>query len=278
MSFPSLPLELLQAIARLLPQHALPAFARTSSALAQLAQRVLYRHLTPTHRTLVLIPLLARKQHIARHVRSFHLALDPAAPIFAPFYTLLVDALHNMSDLHSLHLHLDPSASWVLRSAAPTHLVHFTATFPLDDNVARFLHLTPALRELELDSTIRSPASLPSLPETSIPRLEQFIGSSCAASLVVPGRPVSSIHLHESTLSEDDIPLLARSSAQVLVLQAITNSSPVPFLHLLCHHLPHLAYLRVSCTHPLSHSPVSCLIHIRSTNSPYLSGILQAGG
>ncbi|KAI9574922.1 hypothetical protein HD554DRAFT_121746 [Boletus coccyginus] len=254
MSLHALPPELLLATADLLPKHALTALARASSLLCPVAQRVLYRHVSasPASRSLALVPLLARNPHIARHVRSFYIALDPAAAVFARFYTTLASALRNMAELHSLHLLLDASVSWVLRDAACHSLVHLTCTFSLDHHVVRFLENTPSLLELEVDSV---PTLVPSLPATLIPCLEQFIGSSRAAALVVPGRPVRSIHLDGSTLAEDDVVLLARSTAPVLVLGAVTNSSPVSFLQLLHRHLPHLAYLRVMSTQNLFQPP-----------------------
>ncbi|KAN0097691.1 hypothetical protein V8E55_002137 [Tylopilus felleus] len=256
MSLLALPTELLLAIAHLVPLDTLPALALTSTRLCSVAQRVLYRHISVWSRNLTVVPLLARKPHIARHVRSFYIALDPVSPLFGSFYSVLAIALNNMSDLHSLHLLVDSATSWVLRDiSAYNSLVHFTSTFPLDDNVATFLQKTPSLLELEVDSIPTYTAPIPHLPPTAIPRLEQFIGSARAATLVVPGRPVQSIHLNGSTLVDDDVALLARSTAPVLVLGAATNLSPAPFLQLLHRHLPHLAYLRVMSTQNLFQPP-----------------------
>ncbi|KAG6378483.1 hypothetical protein JVT61DRAFT_12743 [Boletus reticuloceps] len=222
----SLPVELVLAIANLVPLTSLPALARASSGLCHIAQSVLYRHVSASH-NLAIVPLLARKPHIARHVRSFYIALDALAPLFSRFYSVLAGALHNMSDLHSLHLLVDANLSWVLRDPCVyPNLVHFTCTFSFDDNVAASSN-TP----------------------------QQFIGSSRAAALIVPGRPVNSIHLNDSTLTDDVIPLLARSTGPVLVLGAVTNASPVPLLQLLHRHLPRLAYLRVMSTQNLFQPP-----------------------
>lgn len=269
MSLHALPVELLLAIALLLPQPALAALALASPRLCPVAQRVLYRHVSasPSSRNLSVVPLLARKPHIARHVRSFYIALDPVSPLFSRFYSILAMAVQNMSELHSLHLLVDASASWVLRDAcarpAYPNLVHLTCTFPFDDNVVRFLHKTPSLLELEVDSLptmLACSSPIPDLPVTWLPHLEQFIGSSRAAALIVPGRPVKSIHLN-GTLAEDDVPLLARSTAPVLVLGAVTNSSPVSFLQVLHHHLPDLAYLRVMSTQNLFQPPSPVSLH-----------------
>jgi hypothetical protein len=44
---------------------------------------------------------------------------------------------------------------------------------------------------------------------------------------------------------EDDISLLARSTVPVVILEIITNATPVPFLETLYKHVPHLVYLQV---------------------------------
>ena len=258
-----LPVELLLAIADLVPLDALPALALANSRLTDIAQRVLYRHISlagPPARNLPVLRLLARKPHVARHVRSFYIAVHALSPVFANFYALLATALRNMSDLHSLHLLVDSAATWVLPDACYPTLVHFTSTFALDDNLARFLHNTPSLLELEVDSipTLSTPTT--PIPTTAMPRLEQFIGSARAAAAIVPGRPVKSIHLN-GVLPEDDVPLLARSTAPVLVLGAVTNAPPVPFLQLLHRHLPHLAYLRVMSTQNLFQPPAPVRAH-----------------
>lgn len=288
MSLHALPVELILAIADHLPHDTLPALARTSSTICAVVQHVLYRHLSASawSRNLDVVTLLARKPHIARHVRSFYIAIDSVSPVFRRFYSILAKALYNMSELHSLHLLVDSSLSWVLRDARPAYpnLVHFTCTFSLDDNVVRFLQKTPSLLELEVDSIptmlARTPP-IPSLPETSIPHLEQFIGSSRAATLIVPGRPVKSIHLNGTSLAEDDIPLLARSTAPVLVLGAVINSSPVAFLQLLHRHLPHLAYLRVMSTQSLFQPPTAVCLQAsprREFETDTCIGVLRAGG
>jgi hypothetical protein len=285
MSLHALPAELLLAIALALPQHALAALARASSRVCPVAQRVLYRHVAASapSRNLSVVALLARKPHIARHVRSFYIALDAVSPLFSRFYSMLARAVHNMSELHSLHLLVDASASWVLRDAcarpAYPNLVHLTCTFPFDDHVVRFLHKTPSLLELEVDSiptVLASSSPAPDLPVTWIPHLEQFIGSSRAAALIVPGRPVRSIHLN-GTLAEDDVPLLARSTAPVLVLGAATHSSPVSFLQALHRHLPHLAYLRVMSTQNLFQPPSPVSVHPgRVSETDRCAGVLRA--
>jgi len=169
-----------------------------------------------------------------------------------------------MSELTSLNLLVDSTVSWVLKEPSShidfPNLLQFTCSFPFDENVARFLDRTPSLLELEVDSmpiTFACNSPTPYLSPTSIPHLEQFIGSSKTAELIVPGRPVRSVHLNGAGLSEDDIPLLARSTVPVVVLGTVTKAPPVPFLEMLHKHVPNLAYLRVMSTQGLFRAPTA---------------------
>ena len=169
-----------------------------------------------------------------------------------------------MTELTSLEVFVDSSASWVLngtQNATFPQLLHFACSFSFDTQVANFLSKTCALLELEVDSipTLHTP-SLPPLPWTSIPRLIQFIGSSQAAKAIVPGRPVESIHLSSGDLTKSIVDSFAESTARIVVLGATTGLLPVPLLELLAQHLPHLVYLRIMTTYKFSEAPdVVCL-------------------
>lgn len=266
MSMHSLPVELLNSIAQYLPSSSLAALAQTCTTLCPVAQRVLYCNVLASawSQNLCVIDTLAKKPHIARFVRSFYIAVDSLAPVFLAYYRQLSKAILNMSELTSLTLLVDSSVSWVLKEASSRihfqHLLQFTCSFSFDENVARFLDRTPSLLELEVDSiptmsTRNSPP--PYLAPTSIPQLEQFIGSSRTAELIVPGRPVRSIHLNGGGLTEDDIPLLARSAVPVVILGVVTNAPPVPFLETLHMHVPQLVYLRLMSTKDIFMAPTA---------------------
>ncbi|KAG1820413.1 uncharacterized protein BJ212DRAFT_1478526 [Suillus subaureus] len=238
----SLPVELLDSIAQYLSCSSLASLAQTCSALCPVAHRVLYRSVSASawSQNLCVIDTLAKKPHVARFVRSFYIAIDSLAPVFLAYYRQLAKAILNMSELTSLTLLVDSSVSWVLKEA--------------------FLDRTPSLLELEVDSiptVFMRNSPLPYLAPTSIPQLQQFIGSSRAAELIVPGRPVSSIHLNGEGLMEDDIPLLARSTVPVIILGAVTNAPPVPFLETLHRHVPHLVYLRLMSTKDIFIAPTA---------------------
>ncbi|KAI6034040.1 hypothetical protein PISMIDRAFT_311236 [Pisolithus microcarpus 441] len=264
LSLQNLPIELVHFIAQDLDIHALATFAQTCSSFCLVAQSFLYRRISVSawSRNLCVVPLLARRPDIARHVRSFYIAVDSSPTVFPAYYGLLAKAILNMSELTSLNLLVDSGVSWVLKEAC-THtsypfLTHFTCSFPFDENVIYFLGKTPSLLELEVDSIPSTFALNPlgaSLPPTTIPRLEQFIGSPRTARALAPGRPIKSLHLNGSALTEEDIVLLARSTSPILVLGAVINSAPVPFLEHLYRYLPHLAYLRIMTTQTMHHPP-----------------------
>ena len=118
MALSALPVELLDAVlAPLSDSHpALAAVARTSRLLNTCATRLLYRHLALSAyaRNLSLISLLADHPHLAVLVRTFSVHLDDAEPAIVPTYAQLQRALGLMTNLMSLALYVDASASWIL--------------------------------------------------------------------------------------------------------------------------------------------------------------------
>jgi hypothetical protein len=172
-----------------------------------------------------------------------------------------------MTGLTTLDLFINTETSWILQASESStypQLTRFASSFPLDSNVARFLEKADALQELEVDSLSSSDSlPMPPLSNTSLPRLYQFIGSSQAAQVIVPGRPVESIHLNSGDLTEDAVENLAKSTAPILLLGASTSSLSVPLLTRLSCRLPDLVYLRILATSTFSEAPdiVSPSIH-----------------
>lgn len=259
MSFPSLPVELVDNILQSLASTDLLALSRTCSSLTPVALRLLYRNITVSH-NLTVVTVLAKRSDLANFVRSFSLNTTASSPLFPHFYHFLAQALSRMTELTSLHLLVDSSNSWILEEASQKaqfeRLQQFTCSFPLDSHVAKFLDRTPALLRLEVDSMPYDPsASASALTSSAMPHLVQFIGSVRAAKVIVPGRPVEGIHLNEGDLAEEDVARLAESTANVSVLDATASEPPVPLLESIAHHLPHLAYLRIMTTYHFTHAP-----------------------
>lgn len=253
MSLPTLPVELIDNIIQNVFPTDLVAISRTCSALCPVALRFLYRHISVSHWScnINVVATLAERPDLAHCVRSFSITTSAFS-----HYHLLANALSSMTEIVSLNLLIDSSASWVLKNNVTYHqLQQFTCTFPLDSIVAEFLGNTPALLQLQIDSIPCMPHVLSSLPTTAIPHLVHFIGSAHAARAIVPGRPVESIHLNEGDLAEEDIASLAQASADVLLLGATASTPPVPLLESIARHLPHLVYLRITTTYHFTHAP-----------------------
>jgi hypothetical protein len=263
MTLPTLPVELVDHIIQNVLPADLVALCRTSSSLGPVAQRLLYRRISISFwsRNINVVATLAKRPDLAHCVRSFSITTLAFPPLFPAFYRLLATALSGMTEVTSLNLLIDSSASWVLKHATERNgtyyrLQQFTCAFSLDHIVAEFLDNTPALLQLEVDSVPSLPPSpILSLPSTAIPHLVQFVGSARAARAIVPGRPVESIHLNEGDVVEEDIASLARANANVLVLAATASTPPVPLLESIARHLPHLAYLRIMTTCHFTHAP-----------------------
>ncbi|KAJ7781479.1 hypothetical protein B0H16DRAFT_621694 [Mycena metata] len=249
-----LPVEILESVFRFLPHPALAVVARAGPALHPLALRVLYRVLSvsnaPHDAPPSVVCTLANRPDIARHVRSFALALDHSDSLF---HSQLATALSAMPALVSLDIFTD-AGSWVLpHTLVYTQLHHFACSFSLDSRVAAFFNQCTALESVQVDSTSWESPLVPA----SLPRLAEFTGSSSAAAVVVPGRPVESIHINSGELTEDLVLALAQSTAMLTVLSITTNSAPMPLLKMLGQHLPHIMYLRITSTCNLPAPPTT---------------------
>src|SRR5712671_2739295 len=264
MSLHRLPVELFDTICSSLTPSDLAALSRTNSLLNPIAQRILYLNLAPSspRHNLSVVITLSQKPHIARVVRTLSITVESSVHVLRPFYRALRDALSAMSELTSLHISLDPNAnpSWILtprsRHMTYSRLHTFTSSFPFDSHVISFLECTPALERLELDTApIPGTAPLPHLSHAAIPRLVHFMGSCQAIKIIVPGRPLESIHIHDGDLSEEEVVCLAQSTGHIAVLGAITSALLVPFLKSLARHLPYLAYLRLMAPFHVSLKP-----------------------
>ncbi|KAF7985216.1 hypothetical protein HWV62_7848 [Athelia sp. TMB] len=263
MSLPTLPVELIDNILQNVQAPDLAALALTCISLSPVAQRLLYRDITVSawsHNTKV-VATLAKRPDLAIFVRSFSITTTTQPLVFAAFHRLLATALSSMTELTALSLNLaDSSTSWILEKAAQfsyNRLHQFTASFPLDQNVVNFLEKTPNLIELEVDS-IRCPepaSPVATLLSTTIPHLAQFVGSVRAAKMIVPGRPLESIHLSEGDLVYEDVADFSRATGRVLVFSATASTPPVPLLESVAHCLPHLAYLRIMTTYQFTQAP-----------------------
>jgi hypothetical protein len=257
MALQSLPFELLDAITNCLDsKRDLAAFSSTSSSLYAVAQRALYRHLsvTASSKSFAVTHVLADSPHLARHVRSFALAVPQSNQVPAEYYQALSKALLAMHDLESLKLTIGPSFSWVLPGGADhvfPRLQNFTCLFALDPHVTKFLGKTSGLLHLELGHDLSPDLSITEMPSSWLPQLASFAGSSQSAQVIVPGRPISSISMHSGDLTADVVHTFSKSAAPISYLDATTASLPLPLLEAMAIVLPELQELRLATTYNL---------------------------
>lgn len=219
MELAALPVELLDAILAPLAPNAssLAAAALSCAALNPSATRLLYRHLALSeyaHNTSV-IRLLATRRDLAGLVRTFSVHLGDADPAARPMYSDLQRALARMTNLTSLALYVDASASWILSPPQAQkseksnilhpeppfypRLEHLTCNFPLDAHLAAFLGQVPSLISLQLSSFL-SDADVHSEPEPAhvhpshIPLLEAYTGPARVLP-ALSSRPLRAVHL-----------------------------------------------------------------------------------
>ncbi|KAI0663083.1 hypothetical protein C8Q70DRAFT_1042670 [Cubamyces menziesii] len=262
MALAALPTELLDAVLAPLTPHpqALAAAALSCSALNPSATRLLYRHLSLSAyaRNLSVVNLLALRPDLAGLVRTFSVHLDDAEPAVLPTYSDLQRALALMTNLTSLALYVDASASWILsppqgkksqksdilRPVLPFYprLEHLTCNFPLDAHLATFLGQVPSLISLQLasllsntDADVQSEPEHVFVPSSHIPLLEAYTGPAHILPALA-SRPLRAVHLSGdltldllpspgAPLADDDPSRLRQSGASPHhIAQAPTSS------------------------------------------------------
>ena len=256
MALAALPVELLDAVLTPLTYNhaALSAVALTCTTLNPSATRILYRHLALSAygRNLSLIHLLAARPDLAKHVRTFSVHLDDAEPGVLPTYSALQHALRLMTNLTTLALYVDVSASWILSppegesgqntSGPPSpgpafypRLEHLTCNFPLDAHLSSFLGQAPSLISLTLSSVhsdddaesepehgdadaptpvrAHSTPQHSAIPSSHIPLLEAYTGPAYLLPTLV-SRPLKAVHLF-GDLTLDLLPVRAAGTPSV---------------------------------------------------------------
>ncbi|KAF6755608.1 hypothetical protein DFP72DRAFT_811429 [Ephemerocybe angulata] len=245
-----LPVELLDLICKFVTKLSdLSAAASASSLLHDVASRVLFETVSIRGHTLPAATTLSSTPHLAQHVHSFNVSIGVGFTVPPSFFCPTLGlAISNMSNLVSLSISLPKDQTCValhtrLDSTFP-RLTSLQASFQsLDAHFLEFISKTPNLASLVLDQVNQAP--LPHIPQTLLPKLASFSGSAQLAAIIIPGRPVSSISLTSGLLSAHVASVLAQSTAEVLELDATTDSPPLPILQTLGVVMPKLVHLRL---------------------------------
>ncbi|KAI9001239.1 hypothetical protein BD414DRAFT_27543 [Trametes punicea] len=319
MALADLPPELIDAALAPLAHNlsALAAVALSCSALNPSATRLLYRNLSLSAyaRNVSVVNLLAVRPDLAGLVRTFSVHLDDVEPAVLPTYSDLQRALALMTNLTSLALYVDASASWILSPpraktsqkggilhpvpAFYPRLEHLTCNFPLDAHLAAFLGQAPSLISLQLSSVLSSDPDLQSEPElvhvppSHIPLLEAYTGPAYVLPALA-SRPLRAVHLSgDLTLdllpsasapsTEEAMSLLRETEdngALLQVMSAMTSAAPAQLLEALALAYPNLICLRLMTTRALWDLPdLAFYSRIASTLStlPHLAAFELSG-
>ncbi|KAL5488122.1 hypothetical protein ACEPAI_6230 [Sanghuangporus weigelae] len=268
MPLPDLPLDVLDLVCDFVDQHELVTVAASAPVLYPFAQHHLYRRIALANPkdAVRCLKTLQRSPHLARHVRSLSLRLDPCTPVLGSFVDLLASGLAVMVNLVTLDVVVPHNASRAffapeIYGSLYMRLTHFSCNLPLDDAICSFLQRVPAVKELQLgeyEATLPASMTLqsvPMLPATALPRLAFFMGPSDAATVLVPGRPLESVHLYPGDLSDEVLDALSRASSPITVLGALTHSLSPSTLQCLADSLPHLHFLRIMTMYHASNPP-----------------------
>ncbi|KAL5508323.1 hypothetical protein ACEPAH_5942 [Sanghuangporus vaninii] len=268
MPIPDLPLDVLDLVCDFLDQHDLVSAAASAPVLYPFAQHHLYRRIALANPkdAVRCLKTLQRSPHLARHVRSLSLRVDPCTPVLKSFVDLLASGLAVMVNLLTLDVVVPHNTSRAffapeIYGSLYTRLTHFSCNLPLDDAICSFLQRVPAVKELQLgeyEATLPASITLqsvPVLPATALPRLAFFMGPSDAAKVLVPGRPLESVHLYPGDLSDEVLDALSRASSPITVLGAFTHSLSPSTLQCLADSLPHLHFLRIMTMYHASNPP-----------------------
>ncbi|KAF7301462.1 F-box domain-containing protein [Mycena indigotica] len=246
----SLPPELLDYVCGFVATRDLALVARCSITLYPIALRSLYRQITISDAsTQSIVHTLAHRRDIAAFVRKFSVADVSLCP------HELAAALTNMAaTLVSLDIWVEGVESWIFSTGLMSpQLEHLGTSIPFDPHVAGFCAGAPSLETVHFAS---EPVDF-CVDACVFPRLATFTGSAKAAVAIVPGRPIESVFITSGDLSEDLVPVLARSTSQLSVLSTTTNSLPVSLLGGLGRHLPQLRYLQINSTRDLATPPTT---------------------
>jgi hypothetical protein len=179
----SIPIDVLLHILEHVDKTDLATVCQLNKICCSYSQRILYRDIFVRNSPVCLT--LARSTHLARLVRSFETSYNELE---------LSAALQNMIYLRNLKLYINVGTSNVL-DGCTFRLDSLSCTLPYDESLRKFLHGQPSLTCLEYWGF---GGHYWSFDEACIPNLTQVTADIDHLPRIVPGRPVSEVHIFGS--------------------------------------------------------------------------------
>ena len=191
-----LSIDVLQMILDNVDEAALVAVCQVNKVCCSCSQDILYRNIiVDTDDRLQVCLTLAKSTHLARRVRSF---VVTAVVCYSP--KKMAKALRNMSSLHSLTLHSQPS---YILDGCTFKLDSFTYHRQYDNHLKKFLDSQPSLTHLELLSSFTARTVTVEFKASFLPNLTRVSTWFSWLPLIIPGRPVNEVNaFFEDFISE----------------------------------------------------------------------------
>ncbi|KAI0320769.1 hypothetical protein OF83DRAFT_1169030 [Amylostereum chailletii] len=193
------PVEILDRIFAFVDNHSLTNVALASRTFYGVSCRIIYRHIPslPLPRTVLCLRTLATNPDLANFARTYEvgsmdtLDADRATFLMAPFYHLLIRAVHNMPHIVELQFLLDDPTSFIL-TGAPFRLTKLTTTCNFDPTFAAWLEEQPTLHRIHVYGPFISGTTL--RPD-ALPEPHRISSSPLVLACVIPGRQVRDVEL-----------------------------------------------------------------------------------
>ncbi|KAJ7583258.1 hypothetical protein C8J56DRAFT_205364 [Mycena floridula] len=275
----SLPNETLESIFDELDSTALSTVARVSTHYNAVAERILYSSINIKDvlssaspmpmRTFHCCQSILRRPHLVETIKKLHVRWQtdsespPSHYHLAPATAKLADALRSLSFLISLDLFLGPVNVVATPESGPLHAIEriiygchlsqlqycalgaeWSKNGPQYTNILRaFLVTLPELQQLRLVDH----RSALVVPETALPKLSIFRGSSETAASLLPGRPVQTLHLigQDSDINRENLPRFTNTSLPIRFLDLSGMSIRPVLLRNIAEYLPTIFRLRI---------------------------------
>jgi hypothetical protein len=266
----SIPVDVFRTILEHVEELAdLVALCQVNKICCSCSQDVLYRDISAKgdegDDRIRVIQTLAHSTDLARRVRSFHAhevhsyhtheVRSFYTHRVSTFYThrfhpKLYSALRNMSSLRRLRLTSVGDAS--ILDGCTFKLDSFISDFSDDVSLRTFLNSQPSLTEIRLYMIFKFSSKSSPFEETCLPNLTQVTANGSWLPILIPGRPVREVTIHNDIhLADFDFSVFTLSTAPIQKLRTSFTFLNPDYLHpksrtLLACVFPSLVHLSVN--------------------------------